>query len=69
MPESRHYVVTQTRSVQVSANTPVGAAEIAALAFDGKDARSTRFVEGELDIWGYQTSEVRPIEMTIKDLR
>jgi hypothetical protein len=69
MPEIRHFVVTETRRVQVSANNAVDAAKIGQRAFDGEPTRSSIDVEADLGIWGHTNSSVQQTELNVKDVR
>lgn len=71
MPESRAFVVTETRQVKVAANSCVEAAQIAQLAFDGKtefDVNTARGVEQALPgVWGYKNSSIRQVEVEVRE--
>lgn len=65
MPAVHNYVVTQTRRVVVSAETPGNAAAIATKAFGSVPAEEHVTVGG---IWGNTTTTVRPVELTVKEV-
>lgn len=69
MPAMRKYTVTQTRQVEVSANTPVDAVRIAGMAFDGKPTESTIDTEVELGVWGHTHGKPLPVGMTVEEKR
>lgn len=66
MPKIRHYRVTQTREVKVTANSSIDAARIADVAFnDGQNSdngvKASAKIEG---IWGNTTSAVRTTDIS-----
>jgi hypothetical protein len=63
VPESKHYIVTQTRRVKVTANTPLDAGKLAEDAFEGKATSTT---DGP---WGYVTDKVEVTEFNIEKER
>lgn len=68
MPEIQHYTVTQTRSVEVSANSAADAAQIAAAAFEHGQAKSEPSVahgRGPHGIWGNTTGRIKEIDMRV----
>lgn len=64
MPAIRHYRVTQTRVVNVSANTPADAVQIAESAFTGGQRPDNDVIVKLEGIWGHPTSRVRSTGMT-----
>lgn len=65
MPEMRDYIVKQTRSVEVRANTLVDAIRIADAAFlhgQNRDAR-LRDKEGLEGIWGDTTAPIKELKL------
>lgn len=63
MPEIRHYTVTETREVEVTANSSLDAAQIAAQAFKfGPNATA----EG---VWGHPTSDIKQKSLLIERQR
>lgn len=72
MPEIRYFTVTQTREVQVTANSATDAVRLAGVAFEkGQDSRgsvrSSDYPEDMKDIWGNTTSRIREKEINIKE--
>lgn len=68
MPEIRHYTVTQTRKVRVSANSAADAAQIAAAAFEHGQMKSEPSVtggRGPHGIWGNTTGRIEEIDMRV----
>lgn len=67
MPEMRRYTVTETRTVRVSANSAVGAARIAAVAFaEGQDsAGHLKSKEGLGDLWGDTDTRIRVVGLEV----
>lgn len=72
MPEIRYFTVTQTREVQVTANSATDALRLAGVAFDKGQAsdgavRSIDYTEDMKDIWGNTTSRIREKELVVKE--
>jgi hypothetical protein len=67
MPEIQHYTVTQTRSVEVTANSAADAAQIASAAFAaGQDSEGgVAHGRGPNGIWGNTTGRIREIDMRV----
>jgi len=66
MPEVKHYVVTQTRKVRVTANSAADAAEIASSAFGGKDGEgSVAYGRGPHGIWGNTTGRIEETRLEV----
>lgn len=61
MPELRYYTVTQEREVKVSANTPIEAAEIANVIFNGT------IQEGDQSVAHHIVSPVRERELVARE--
>lgn len=72
MPQTKYYVVTQTREVKVTANSEVDAVRISAMALSyGQNAdNGIRFPESAAGImqgvWGNTTSPIEVIETIVK---
>jgi len=70
MPDIRHFVVTETRSVKVSANNAEDAARIANKAFGGTPQVGLGYLkekEGLDDIWGDTNSHVRQVDLHVTE--
>lgn len=69
MPEMRHYVVTQTRSVEVTANSAADAALIASAAF--KNGQNSRYsvIDGPTGVWGNTTSRIQELALKTEKVR
>lgn len=67
MPEIRHYTVTQTRKVRVSANSAADAAQIASAAFEhGQNSEgAVSHGRGPHGIWGNTTGAIQEIDMRV----
>ncbi len=66
MPEVQHFTVTQTRSIEVSANSAADAAQIAAQAFGlGQSDIPVTHVRGPHGIWGNTTSKIKEVDMRV----
>jgi hypothetical protein len=68
MPEIRHYTVTQTRKVRVSANSAADAAQIASVAFDSNGTTENGNVihgRGPHGIWGNTSGAIQEIDMRV----
>lgn len=67
MPEMRHYTVTQTRKVRVTANSAADAAQIAAAAFEHGQTSdgSVSHGRGPHGIWGNTSGRIQEIDMRV----
>lgn len=63
MPVIRHYRVTQTREVKVTANNPTDAVRIATAAFENGQNQDNGVVAGPSGVWGNTSTPVRPIDI------
>ena len=67
MPAILHFTVTEERTVEVSANDPVEAIQIAKKAFeDGQKSNKLKDREGLGDIVGNTVSRVRTRELSVR---
>ena len=65
MPEIRYYVVTQTREVKVTANSPTDAVRLADAAFEHGQMNSEPIIaagKGPEGVWGNTRSRIRVVE-------
>lgn len=70
MPEMKTFTVIEARHVEVVANSPAEAAQIANKAFaigDTQVGRGLRSKEGLHGIWGDTQSKVRQIAIEVKE--
>lgn len=67
MPEMQHFVITQTREVEVTANSHRDAIDIAHAAFEnGQNRTDPTVINGPEGIWGNTTSRVRTVEVNCR---
>lgn len=67
MPEMQHFVITQTREVEVTANSHRDAIDIAHEAFQtGQDANGRITKRPESGCWGDTDGRVRTVEVNCK---
>lgn len=69
MPEMKHYIVTQTREVHVSANSAKDAGVIAAAAFEYGQNSSHGVIKGPAGVWGNTDTQIRVISMQVNERR
>lgn len=72
MPEIRYYTVTETRMVEVTANTVIDAARIANKVFEGGEVSSRgglKSKEGLEGVWGDTNSLVRQGAIVVEEKR
>ena len=69
MPEARHFKVTQTREVLVTANTAVDAARIAEAAFThGQDTTGgVAYGKAPQGVWGNTNRKIREIRVEVQE--
>ena len=69
MPEMRRYIVTQTRVVEVDANSTTDAALLAQTAFiHGQNANGRIDPDKRPNVWGDTKGRIREIEISVKDM-
>lgn len=68
MPEIIHYTITQTRTVDASANNVTDAVRIAQVAFEHGQNSDNGVIEAHapIDVYGNTTSRIREIALDIK---
>lgn len=59
----RHYVVTQIREVEVTANTHRNAIDIAHAAFKNGQNSDNGVIDGPEGIWGNTISKIKTVEV------
>ena len=66
MPEIRHFKVTQTREVEVTANTQEDAIRIASTAFKNGQRNGKDVIDGPEGVWGNTSHPVKEIELSCR---
>ncbi len=71
MPEMKHFVVTQTREVEVTANSISDAVQIASAAFEHGQNSDRGVARGHSPegTWGNTSSRIQIIDIRAHDLR
>lgn len=67
MPEIRHYKVSQTREVSVSANNPVDAVRIAGAAFEHGQDTTHGVKNGPAGIWGNTDTLIKVTDISARE--
>lgn len=66
VPEIRQYKVTQTREVEIAANSHRDAIEIAHAAFENGQDANYRVIDGPQDVRGSTVTKVKTIEVNCR---
>lgn len=69
MPEMKNYIIDQTRTVEVTANSAIEAAMIASAAFEHGQDSSAGVAAGHAPegVWGNTTTRIREVKFNIHE--
>lgn len=69
MPEIKRFLVTQTRTVEVTANEMGDACDIGRAAFANGLNRDNGVIDGPVGVWGNTSSKIRIKKLEVEEIR